>query len=468
MPSLGRLAKCRFGIIACQKKFRWRRCPPLAIDVAASQDILVDIFGRIEGFFVWLEIYIEVRLTPAMTKKMEITVEVLDILATATKEMEQSRAKKIIQKVAGRTDQEDGPRKLDKLTNEEVAMASVQLVKVTHNIDNNVSGIDDGVRGVDVRVQVVNDNFKAVGDSVKTIAEGEQSLISDTPASSPILSSRRQDNHGSEINPPTNWGRRGHCEAFVISPVFADGRVSNTVTGNQLRDSLRKWQSPPDPSTNHNIAGDRQHEGTAEWFSESNQFESLKVTGSLLWIHGKPGSGKSVICSPNINDLTTLCEAGFGSMAYLTFKDVDKQARRNLLQSLLIQHFTRSNAFCDILSRLYKTHDNGARQPSDKALDQCLREMLALPNQGPVYLIIDSLDECPGTSNVPSAREQVLDLVNDLLISISVLRVARRPTSAMHSSHSRLRQFLFRTKAGRRRTSPLTSDLWSTLGWVNS
>ncbi|KAH9036084.1 hypothetical protein EDB84DRAFT_1198704 [Lactarius hengduanensis] len=85
--------------------------------------------------------------------------------------MEQSRAKRIVRNVAGRTDLEDGLRKLDKLTNEEVAMASVQLVKVTHNIDNNVSGIDDGVKGVDVKVQVVNDNFKAVGDRVQTIAE---------------------------------------------------------------------------------------------------------------------------------------------------------------------------------------------------------------------------------------------------------------------------------------------------------
>ena len=59
------------------------------------------------------------------------------------------------------------------------------------------------------------------------------------------------------------------------------------ISGNQLRESLRKWQSPPDPSINHNIAGDRQHEGTAEWFVESDKFERWKVDGSLLWIHGK-------------------------------------------------------------------------------------------------------------------------------------------------------------------------------------
>ena len=42
-----------------------------------------------------LETYTDVPLTPAMTEKMvEITVEVLGILATATKEMQQNQASK--------------------------------------------------------------------------------------------------------------------------------------------------------------------------------------------------------------------------------------------------------------------------------------------------------------------------------------------------------------------------------------
>ncbi|KAH8985314.1 hypothetical protein EDB92DRAFT_1377455 [Lactarius akahatsu] len=68
-----------------------------ARDVAASQDILVDIFGRIDCFFSRLEIYTEVPLAPAMTEKMvQITVEVLDVLATATKEMKESRASEFV------------------------------------------------------------------------------------------------------------------------------------------------------------------------------------------------------------------------------------------------------------------------------------------------------------------------------------------------------------------------------------
>jgi phosphate starvation-inducible protein PhoH len=68
-----------------------------AKDVVASQDILVDLFGRMESFFRRLEIYTGVPLTSTMTDKMvEITVEVLDILATATKELKQSRASEFV------------------------------------------------------------------------------------------------------------------------------------------------------------------------------------------------------------------------------------------------------------------------------------------------------------------------------------------------------------------------------------
>ena len=100
---------------------------------------------------------------------------------------------------------------------------------------------------------------------------------------------------------------------------------------------------------------------------------------------------------------------------YFDFRDIDKQSRSSLLPSLLLQLSARSDPYCDILFRLYEAHDNGARQPSDSALTQCLKEMLVLPNQGPVYLILDGLDECPNTSEIPPTRKRVLDLVKDLV-----------------------------------------------------
>src|SRR5260370_11053516 len=74
---------------------------------------------------------------------------------------------------------------------------------------------------------------------------------------------------------------------FVINYFAIDSGVSNLFTGNQLRESFRRWVTPSDPSTNHNIATDIHHGGTAEWFSQSSVFAEWKSTGSLLWIYGK-------------------------------------------------------------------------------------------------------------------------------------------------------------------------------------
>jgi hypothetical protein len=50
--------------------------------------------------------------------------------------------------------------------------------------------------------------------------------------------------------------------------------------------------------------------------------------------------------------------------------------------------------------------------------------MLTLPNQHPIYLIMDALDECPNTPGIPPPRERVLRLVKELAeICVPNLRI---------------------------------------------
>ena len=100
---------------------------------------------------------------------------------------------------------------------------------------------------------------------------------------------------------------------------------------------------------------------------------------------------------------------------YFDFRNADKQGLHNLVPSLLTQLSARSSLRCDILSKLYSVHDNGKEQPSDSVLTKCLKDMLALPDQCPIYLIIDALDESPNTSGIPSARERVLQFLKGLV-----------------------------------------------------
>ena len=61
-------------------------------DVRASHSTIIDIFERIEHFFLRLETYIEVQPTADMREIIvKIMVEVFSILAIATKEINQHR-----------------------------------------------------------------------------------------------------------------------------------------------------------------------------------------------------------------------------------------------------------------------------------------------------------------------------------------------------------------------------------------
>ena len=58
-------------------------------------------------------------------------------------------------------------------------------------------------------------------------------------------------------------------------------------TGNRFQKDVRSWLSPPDQSTNHNIARDNHLDGTTSWFIQGGTFKEWKEKGSLLWIYGK-------------------------------------------------------------------------------------------------------------------------------------------------------------------------------------
>jgi len=116
---------------------------------------------------------------------VDIMVEVLTILAVATKETKRGRfsesmsrifpflpdgcSEKYFMKLMGNSDIDDSLDKLDKLTQEETRMASAELLKMTHSVDGKVMGVDDGVRGVAGQVQDVRGDVQDVRCDVQDI-----------------------------------------------------------------------------------------------------------------------------------------------------------------------------------------------------------------------------------------------------------------------------------------------------------
>ncbi|KAH9034375.1 hypothetical protein EDB83DRAFT_1781084 [Lactarius deliciosus] len=384
-------------------------------------------------------------MTNIITK---IMVEVLTIFGIATKELRRGSAKKFLKRLAGMTDLEDAVKKLDRLTQEEARMALAEVLKITHIVRDDVKAVDGKVANIDGKVDDVGDKVDDVGDKVDDVGDKVDDVGDkvddvgdkvDDVGDKVVDVGGKVDDVGSKVDDVggkvKDIGDRVQSVDEKVQVAIDDGKetrlvakaaksiiqqMSNSVDHiqwNQIKQLLRAWLSPADPSTNHNIARKAQHKGTAVWFFQGSIFIKWKSTGSLLWIHGKPGSGKSVICSSVIQDIMAVCEAGSAIMAYFyfDFRDLKKQSRHDLLLSLVFQLSTRSSPCCDVLHHVYKTHEGGTRQPSDDTLKECLKEMLRLLGRGPTFIVLDALDECPDSPGIPSPRHEVLELVKELV-----------------------------------------------------
>ena len=184
----------------------------------------------------------------------------------------------------GDTEIEDALQELDRLTQEEARMASAELLKIAYSVDGKVTGVDDRVKCVDERVQEVGGDVQDVGKKVEDVDNKVQGIVQDVHDEMQGITDNVQDvgNKVQVVDIKIDQANRSSSPNFPLRSGHPDA-----FTGNQLRDSLLRWLSPPDPSINHNIACKAHHHGSAQWFFQGSIFNQWKSTGSFLWLHGK-------------------------------------------------------------------------------------------------------------------------------------------------------------------------------------
>jgi archaellum component FlaC len=153
------------------------------------------------------------------------------------------------------------------------------------SIDGRVANVDDNVKGVDARVAGVDDRVKVVDEKVAELIHGAEITTSQAWETSNLNRSDGMEERQvlKQIADDVDQEKRSSSPDLIST----DYRASRIISENQLRENIHRWLSPPDPSTNHNIACDTQHKKIATWFFQGSIFREWKSTGSLLWIHGK-------------------------------------------------------------------------------------------------------------------------------------------------------------------------------------
>jgi hypothetical protein len=76
-----------------------------------------------------------------------------------------------VKKLVGRRDLEDALKRLDKLTHEEARMATAQVLKATHTIEERVRGVADTLLGVDDRGARIEDGVASVDNRVAGVGD---------------------------------------------------------------------------------------------------------------------------------------------------------------------------------------------------------------------------------------------------------------------------------------------------------
>ncbi|KAJ3496598.1 hypothetical protein NLG97_g2545 [Lecanicillium saksenae] len=157
---------------------------------------------------------------------------------------------------------------------------------------------------------------------------------------------------------------------------------------------IRKWLSPPDPSTNFNLAKKLHQPGTGKWFLESDAYGLWKIKrSSFLWCYGIPGCGKTILSSTVIQNLTQHDETSVNSLYFFfDFTDETKRSAENALRSLMIRLYRQQKCAQDPLDALYTSCSSGSQQPSVALLKKTFRLMVQKCES--LWIVLDALDEC--------------------------------------------------------------------------
>ncbi|KAF5699602.1 hypothetical protein FGLOB1_11266, partial [Fusarium globosum] len=215
----------------------------------------------------------------------------------------------------------------------------------------------------------------------------------------------------------------------ILSSIEAMGNETKHAVMSMASDhrfaKIERWLSPPDCSSNANLARKRRHPGTGTWLLNSSAFQEWKLgTRQHLWLYGLAGCGKTILSTTILDHLLQI-DTHTTLAFFFDFSDPRKQKLEDLLRSLAVQLYHTGNEAAKRLDSLFTSHDDGRRQPDTNALSACVDTMMQ--TAGKVFILIDALDEC-------TTRGELLHWINSMASSNAQLIVTGRPEVEFQSA----------------------------------
>jgi Cdc6-like AAA superfamily ATPase len=159
--------------------------------------------------------------------------------------------------------------------------------------------------------------------------------------------------------------------------------------------------------------------GTGQWFLDLKELQHwITANNHILFCHGIPGSGKTILTALIINHLSSRFRGGHEvGMAYIYFdyKRVEEQNLEKLLASLLKQLAGSLPYLPESTKELYRQHSITRTRPS---LAELITEFEYIISQySKLFIVLDALDECQ-SSDLVQFLSKLSNLQKDHVVNI--------------------------------------------------
>jgi hypothetical protein len=262
---------------------------------------------------------------------------------------------------------------------------------------------------------------------------------------------------------------KSHVVVSVTQKDF--GAIKATIQSGLQDEEARRlltWVSPDD--TEHWRLGNNTTApvGNGNFFLDSVEFKHWKSSvGGILWTHGAPGSGKSVLMSQAISHLQQN-----GSMVLSHF--CDHRDPRTQSPELVVRHLIKQAALhsAAVLEDLQACPEYLNLKRSGRSLRMAEAERILLENCLPkeqFVIILDGLDECAEQLNNSEARHHLMQFLNLVAKDARVLVASRHLadiesglSSTQHelrAPDANLREYIMERLTGLEKRMPSAKDL---------
>ncbi|KAF2738331.1 hypothetical protein EJ04DRAFT_588089 [Polyplosphaeria fusca] len=175
------------------------------------------------------------------------------------------------------------------------------------------------------------------------------------------------------------------------------------------RRAIIEWLSPSFHSNKLNDTQKIRTPTTGNWFLHSDLFKDWRQSpGSIMRLTGIPGSGKTVLCSSIIEELTEwraerkdiiICHYFFD------FAAQESQTVGAFVRSLLALIVVQGLVIPGAISNMYQRHHDGFQPPNDHNLLKMLHSLLKEVSE--TYVVVDALDECKELTHLLEAFDEI-------------------------------------------------------------